>query len=898
MKAVVLVAALCPLAALVAAAAGEKGLLARYGFDEGKGSRLHDGSGNANHGTIHGAAWVPSGEGFALRFDGVDDHVDFGEGAGISPTKAVSVEAWVYPEAAPADGEPGVVGKRYSSYVLTYYTNGHVYWYISGGGNNCRAALSTGAWHHVVGTFDGKRLKLYVDGILASTSESKEAAAGTGGPFRMGNSTGEARYTKGAHFKGMLDEVRLYSRALSAEEVARHYRTSRLTGEVEIRPFLYVFAGKIVVELGLRGLGELPAGAEARVELGRPGEARPRHTQRVGSLTSWAAAEASLEVGDLAAGRYELRVAATAGDGKRIGKVAKMTLTWPRRPQWKNAANAKVLNNLVTELLNVASPVARAGAKHRFINPRDGWVFIASTAAAAAAFPVSLALDGAPVHTHTEPGTLEAMRYLPQGAHGLTAGPQGGYVKLVVRAIPELVFAKFGAHPHVHEYGKYDWAFLKKHVLPNLNVMVGTGSDRERPFMEEWGLRQRKRWLVECGVPGLRAKEAITADEAEKYWASRAGMTHRLTHGLIADEFFGSNSQKYAAWTEAVRRIRANPRLKGRVFYPYCSAMYGAKASRKFIQVVMDAGWRFAFERYLPEPRTEAAARGYLDGVLRQTIAAWEEAMPGAREHMIVCLGTFSQPPESLDISPAVNHKVFLDMQLNLLANAPECFGLAGVMTYLCSYTDEETVRWMGKLFRHYCIEGKAERLSRDPYALPHLRNGDFEDALNGWTVAAAEPGSVAARTRPGFSWLQGRYPRTSQGDTALWMKRRRRRANAVSQTVKALDPSRLYTLRMYSGDFRDLSAKHKHALSIQLSNATVLKNRSFQHVFANCYSHHHGPFNRQHRAWMNYHWILFRPKAASATLTLSDWASEGDPGGPIGQELMLNFIQIQPYDE
>ena len=46
----------------------------------------------------------------------------------------------------------------------------------------------------------------------------------------------------------------------------------------------------------------------------------------------------------------------------------------------------------------------------------------------------------------------------------------------------------------------------------------------------------------------------------------------------------------------------------------------------------------------------------------------------------------------------------------------------------------------------------------------------------------------------------------------------------------------------------------------------------------------------------MNYHWHVFRAQKNTATLTVSDWTTEKEPGGPIGQELMFNFIEIQPY--
>ena len=47
----------------------------------------------------------------------------------------------------------------------------------------------------------------------------------------------------------------------------------------------------------------------------------------------------------------------------------------------------------------------------------------------------------------------------------------------------------------------------------------------------------------------------------------------------------------------------------------------------------------------------------------------------------------------------------------------------------------------------------------------------------------------------------------------------------------------------------------------------------------------------------MNYHWTVFRATAPQANLRITDWAAAGAPPGPAGQELMLNFVQVQPYE-
>jgi hypothetical protein len=201
---------------------------------------------------------VRQGTVFALRFERPGDHGECAPDRSFGLTDQVSLEVWVYPEAVPTSGEPAIAGQSYASFVLTYYTDGQCWWYIGGGGNNCRAPLGVGAWHHVVGTFDGKRLKLYVDGLLAASNPSRVATVPDGKGLFIAKQSVESPYSQGRTFTGMIAEVRLYNRALSDEEVARRYRTSHLTRTVDLTVFPLYFERQIGVEMSLRGLGERP----------------------------------------------------------------------------------------------------------------------------------------------------------------------------------------------------------------------------------------------------------------------------------------------------------------------------------------------------------------------------------------------------------------------------------------------------------------------------------------------------------------------------------------------------------------------------------------------------------------------------------------------------------------
>ena len=83
-------------------------------------------------------------------------------------------------------------------------------------------------------------------------------------------------------------------------------------------------------------------------------------------------------------------------------------------------------------------------------------------------------------------------------------------------------------------------------------------------------------------------------------------------------------------------------------------------------------------------------------------------------------------------------------MQFWLLANDPQLNGLYGLVEYLARYADEEYLRWYAQLCRHYCIEGKKDRFSTDPYMLDHISNPDFAQSTQSWILKPAQNGMIA----------------------------------------------------------------------------------------------------------------------------------------------------------
>jgi hypothetical protein len=254
--------------------AAEEGLVAHWDFNEGQGIVVRDASGNWNDAVMHDARWVKNNTGYCLEFDGLQSYINCGDQPGLDLRKDMTIELWIYPTGRPT-GEPGVIGKQFSNFLMTYYSDGQVYFYIGAGGNNANAPVSADGWHHVAGTFDGTDIKLYVDGQLVSRRQSRFPEAPQGGKFLIGTVAGaeqasDPNYRRTSFFAGLLDEVRVYNRPLTAEEIAAHAQAETPAFELAedfnlVQPAQTLRDGDLRVVVGRTGNLEVRTGGEAFV---------------------------------------------------------------------------------------------------------------------------------------------------------------------------------------------------------------------------------------------------------------------------------------------------------------------------------------------------------------------------------------------------------------------------------------------------------------------------------------------------------------------------------------------------------------------------------------------------------------------------------------------------------
>jgi len=174
---------------------------------------------------------VPGKFGNALTFDGTNDYVRVDRTEILEPSQ-FSVEAWV--KAASMGSYKYVVAKYFDgskgSYAFYGFSTG-IYFYIGGSWGYRLSALATGVWdgnwHHVVGTYDGTRIRIYKDGGQVGTgvAETRGATYNPAGPLNIGHYDHRDMF----RFPGSIDEVRIWDQALTADQVKASYELGLAT---------------------------------------------------------------------------------------------------------------------------------------------------------------------------------------------------------------------------------------------------------------------------------------------------------------------------------------------------------------------------------------------------------------------------------------------------------------------------------------------------------------------------------------------------------------------------------------------------------------------------------------------------------------------------------------------
>ena len=220
-------------------AADALGLAAAYAFDETSGTTAADATSNAIVGTLtNGPTWTIGKYGNAVNLDGINDYVNLGSPALLQMTGSMTVSGWVNAASFPVD-DAAVVSKRSSGELgfqldVTKDTGQRTIGFKltnSSGGQMFRfgaTTLQTNTWYHIAGVYDAatQSLHVYLNGVLDDGALQGTVTATQQNSTTTNVAVGRRAGSTGFEFAGRIDDVRLYSRALTTAEIQADMLTS------------------------------------------------------------------------------------------------------------------------------------------------------------------------------------------------------------------------------------------------------------------------------------------------------------------------------------------------------------------------------------------------------------------------------------------------------------------------------------------------------------------------------------------------------------------------------------------------------------------------------------------------------------------------------------------------
>ncbi len=186
--------------------------------------RVRNLSGAGNDGFLTGAKPAQGQAGDALSFNGANQHVDCRNSVSLNFSETMTICAWAKPVGF-RDGAIDIIGKssrkergfvlRHEFSLPDFALADGLAWHAAKGSTPSKE----NAWRHLVGTYDGKTQRLYVDGQQVTELTMGAPVAQARSDLRIGGST----YDKACQFIGAIDEVAIFNRCLAEDEVQTLY---------------------------------------------------------------------------------------------------------------------------------------------------------------------------------------------------------------------------------------------------------------------------------------------------------------------------------------------------------------------------------------------------------------------------------------------------------------------------------------------------------------------------------------------------------------------------------------------------------------------------------------------------------------------------------------------------
>lgn len=209
------------------------GLVGYWPMDEGSGLAAGDASGNGNNGTLTGTTWVNGKHGKALSFDGSTNKVIISNSSSLNISgSTITVSVWF--KASNLSGKKILLTKGSYGYHWNYgigFDNYNLMFrHDNGDITSTAVSVSLNTWHNFTGVYSGGNNYYYFDGVLIDTKSDQ------GWSEQLGDKqlTIGAAYTLNSgiyseFFSGLIDDIRIYNRALSQTEISKLYSSGQVS---------------------------------------------------------------------------------------------------------------------------------------------------------------------------------------------------------------------------------------------------------------------------------------------------------------------------------------------------------------------------------------------------------------------------------------------------------------------------------------------------------------------------------------------------------------------------------------------------------------------------------------------------------------------------------------------
>jgi len=186
------------------------GMVSRYKFDGDANDSV-----NGNHGIEVGdPCYAPGMHGQAISLDGSVDYVDCGNDSSFDINDSITLSAWI--KGTFNNNWDPIIAKGLDWQLTKGMGDEAVFFCLGIGYVTGLANINDNEWHHVAGVYDGSKLYLYVDGGVDASKSASGSLNVSASDVYIGGSPS-------ASFNGFVDDVRIYDRALSADEVEALY---------------------------------------------------------------------------------------------------------------------------------------------------------------------------------------------------------------------------------------------------------------------------------------------------------------------------------------------------------------------------------------------------------------------------------------------------------------------------------------------------------------------------------------------------------------------------------------------------------------------------------------------------------------------------------------------------